>query len=397
MVGILPISAVTAASSGAAAIVLDIDTLGGRLDSAERIGKLIRGSVVPTTAFVHGRAVSAGSYIALNANKIVMEPGGTIGSAAVIDQSGKEIDSAKIISHWSSEMRSAAELRGRNPDIAEGMVDKQVNVDMPQIGKKGGNGTIVSLTAEEALKVGYADYMAVSLDETLSWMGLSGAQIISFEPSFSENLARWLVNPVVMTVLLLVGLVGVAIELLLPGFALPGVVGALAFALYFFGHYVAGFAGIEHVILFIAGIVLLILEIFVPSFGIMGILGIAAIMAGVVLAAFDTKNALLSLGIATVLAAITVTIVAVVFKRYGVWNKFILRDELSADQGYVSFESKHHLFGALGVAVTPLRPAGIVDIEGEKVDVVTEGEYIDANRSVMVFKIEGGRVVVKQV
>jgi membrane-bound serine protease (ClpP class) len=386
-----------AEQADAAAIVLDVDTLGGRLDSAEIIGKLIRNSPVPTTAFVHGRAVSAGSYIALNAGKIVMEPGSTIGSASVVDSSGDEVESAKVVSHWSSEMRSAAELRGRNPDIAEGMVDKNAVVDMPQIGRKSGPGEIVSLTAEEAIKVGYAEKIASTLDETIAFIGLKGATIIHFEPSFAEKLARFLVDPVIMTVLLIVGIAGVAIELLVPGFGLPGILGVIGFGLYFFGHYIAGFAGVEDVVLFVAGIVLLIAEMFVPSFGILGILGIAAIISGVVMAAFDTENALISLGISFVLAVIVVAVVAKVFKRRGVWNKFILRDSLNDESGYVSHDSKEHLFGAVGTAVTPLRPAGTAEFWDEKIDVVTEGDFIEANCPVKVVKVEGNRVIVKRI
>lgn len=382
--------------AAAAAIVLDIDTLGGRLDSAEMIGKLIRSSSVPTTAFVHGRAVSAGSYIALNAGKIVMEPGSTIGSAAVVDSSGSEVENAKVVSHWASEMRSAAELRGRNPVIAEGMVDKNAVVDMPQIGRKSGPGEIVSLTAEEAVKVGYAEKIASTLDETVEFIGLKDATILLFEPTFAEKLARFLVNPVIMTILLIVGIAGVAIELLVPGFGLPGILGVSGFALYFFGHYVAGFAGVEDVVLFVVGIVLLGVEIFVPSFGILGILGIIAIIGGVVMAAFDTGNAVISLGISFVLAAILVVVVARVFRRYGVWNKFILRDELNTESGYVSHSSKDHLFGAVGTSVTPLRPAGTAEFWDEQVDVMTEGEFIDSGRTVKVVKVEGNRVIVKQ-
>lgn len=380
----------------AAAIVLDIDTPGGRLDSAEQIGKLIRSSPAPTTAFVHGRAVSAGSYIALNAGQIVMAPGSMIGAASVVDGAGNDVESAKIISYWSGEMRSAAELGGRNPDIAEGMVDKRAVVAMPQIGRTSEAGDIISLTAEEAMKVGYAEKIASSLDETIAHLGLQGATVLHFEPSFAEKLARFLVNPLIMTLLLIIGIAGVAIELLVPGFGVPGILGVVGFGLYFFGHYVAGFAGMEEIVLFVAGIALLLVEIFVPSFGILGILGIVAIISGVVMAAFDTGNALLSLGVSFALAVVIVAIVATVFKRRGVWNKFILRDELSTESGYVSRSSQEHLFGAVGTTVTPLRPAGTAEFWDEKVDVVTEGEFIDAGSPVQVVKVEGVRVVVKR-
>lgn len=385
-----------AEKSNAAAIILEINTLGGRLDSAEQIGELIRSSKIPTTAFVNGKAVSAGSYIALNAGKIVMEPGSTIGAAAVVDGAGREIDSAKIVSHWVSEMRSAAELRGRNPDIAQKMVDKNFIVDLTQLGRKAGTGEILSLTADDALKVGYADKIVNSVQEAVEFAGLSGAKIIQFEPTFSEKLARFLVDPVVMTILLLIGLAGVAIELFVPGFGLPGIIGITGFALYFFGHYVAGFAGGEHIVLFIVGLVLLVIEIFAPSFGILGILGIISIISGVVLAAFDTESALYSLGISALLAIIVVAFFIKYFKKRGVWNKFILRDEMKTELGYVSHESKERLEGEFGTTVTPLRPAGTAMIGSERVDVVTEGEFIEKDRRVVVVKAEGMRVVVKE-
>lgn len=378
-------------------IVLDIDTLGGRVDSAEEIGKLIRQSPVETVAFVHGRAVSAGSYIALNANRIVMEPGSSIGAAAVVDGRGDEVESAKIVSHWASEMRAAAELRGRNPQIAEGMVDKNLAVDMPKIQRTVAKGEIVSLTAEEALKVGYAEKVTPDLNEVIAFAGVKDPVLIAFEPTFSEKLARFLVDPVIMTLLLLVGIAGVMIELFAPGFGVPGLLGIAGFGLYFFGHYVAGFAGGEDVTLFIIGIVLLAIEIFVPSFGILGILGIISIISGVVMAAFDTQNALLSLGIAVVLAAIVIGLFIKFFKHKGIWNRFILKEALTSEQGYVSQASKEHLLGAEGVTVTPLRPAGTAAIGDEKVDVVTEGEFIAVHTRIRVVKVEGPRVVVKQI
>jgi membrane-bound serine protease (ClpP class) len=376
-------------------IVLDIDTLGGRVDSAEEIGRLIRQSQVETIAFVHGRAVSAGSYIALNATKIVMEPGSSMGAAAVVDGRGDEIENAKIVSHWASEMRAAAELRGRNPSIAEGMVDKNTVVEMPQINRTSAKGDIISLTAEEALKVGYAEKVLGTVEEVIAFSGVKDPVTIQFEPTFAENLARFLVNPVIMTVLLLLGIAGVVIELFMPGFGVPGFIGIAGFGLYFFGHYVAGFAGGEDVTLFIIGVVLLVIEIFVPSFGILGILGIVSIISGVVMAAYDGQNALLSLGIAFVISVVVIAIFIKVFKRRGIWNKFILKEELTTESGFISQDSKDHLLGSEGVTVTPLRPSGTAEIGGARIDVVTDGEFILVHTPIRVVKVEGGRVVVK--
>lgn len=377
-------------------IVLDINTFGGRVDAAEGIGELIRGSTIPTVAFIHGKAVSAGSYIALNATKIVMAPGSSIGAAAVVDISGKEIESAKVISHWASAMKAAAEMRGRDPLIAEGMADKNLVVPLPKINKTFEKGQIVSLTAEEALKVGYAEKIASNLQEVLEFIDAAGYTAVPFAPSPAENLARVLTNPFVMTLLLFIGIAGVAIELFAPGFGLPGILGVTGFGLYFFGHYIAGFAGVEDVLFFIAGIVLLLVEIFVPSFGILGILGIISIISGVVMAAYDTENALMSLGVAFVLAIIVVAVFIKFFKHRGVWNKFILKDELRTESGYISQASREHLLGKHGVTVTPLRPSGTVLIDNQRVDVVTDGEFVVINQKVVVVKAEGTRVVVRE-
>lgn len=385
-----------AEESRAMYIVLDIDTLGGRVDSAEEIGEMIRSSKVPTIAYVHGKAVSAGSYIALNANKIAMEPGSSIGAAAVVDITGNEVESVKVIAHWSSEMRAAAELRGRNPQIAEAMVDKNAGTAMPQLGRNVEKGQLVSLTAEEALKVGYAELVAKDLNEVIQFIGGTGHPLVKIEPTPAEAFARFLTQPWVSMLLLFIGIAGVLIELFVPGFGVPGIIGLLGFSLYFFGNYLTGFAGIEDISLFIIGVVLLIIEIFVSSFGIIGILGIACLFSSVVMAASNTKQAALNLSIAAVLAVIVVIIVIKYFKHRGIWNRFILREKLTTEQGFTSSTIRHELLGKSGISVTPLRPAGTVNIDDERVDVVTDGEFIPPHVKVVVIKVEGSRIVVRE-
>nr|WP_275983882.1 NfeD family protein [Paenibacillus hamazuiensis] len=378
-------------------IVLDIDTLGGRVDSAEEIGEAVRSSRIPVIAYVHGKAVSAGSYIALNAHAIVMEPGSSIGAAAVVDGAGKEVESAKVVAHWASEMRAAAELRGRDPRIAEAMVDKNAGVEMAAIHRTVQKGELVSLTAEEAVAVGYAEKIVKDLNEVLQYLNAADHPVQTIEPTPAEKLARFLTSPYVAALLLVIGLAGIAIELFVPGFGLPGILGLLGFGLYFFGHYMAGFAGIEDVVLFAIGAVLLVIEIFVPSFGILGIIGIACLFGSVVMAAYNTKQAAISLGIAFLIAAVVVAVVVKIFKHRGIWNRFILRERLDTDQGFVASPPKTQLLGSSGVAVTPLRPSGIAEIGGRRVDVVTSGEFIPVHTEVVVIAVEGPRVVVSAV
>ncbi|CAH1214119.1 hypothetical protein PAECIP111893_03776 [Paenibacillus plantiphilus] len=377
-------------------VLLVINTLGGRVDSAEEIGHLVRTSKIPTTAFVQGKAVSAGTYIALNAQRIIMEPGSAIGAAAVVDSSGELVDNPKIISYWTKAMMEAAELNGRNPEIAAKMVDPRIKLALPQLGQTLEQGEILTLSATEAVKVGYAEFTAKSVAEALRHIGLEDRDIIEIKPSVVEKIGEFLTSPVIVTLLLIIGIVGVAIELLVPGFGFPGILGVVAFTLYFFGHFVAGFAGMESVILFLIGLVLLVSELFIPSFGILGILGTASLIGGILLSAADTRTAIISLVIALAVAALIVIFVAIRFKHLGIWNKFILKDQLTTDEGYVSTATRATLLGRTGTALTPLRPAGTAVIEDERVDVVTSGEFISAGAAVKVVKVDGARIVVQQ-
>lgn len=385
-----------ASEAKAERIIMVVNTFGGAVTSAEEIGELVRKSAVPTTAFIEGKAVSAGTYIALNADQIVMEPGSTIGAAAVVNGSGELIDNPKTVSFWTQTMMEAAKLNGRNPEIAAAMVNKDTTLALTDIGITKEKGQILTLSADDALKAGYAEHIAGSVEETLQWLGLQERETVTVELSPAEHLARYLVNPYVMTVLLILGIAGIALELMIPGFGVAGAVGLVSFGLYFFGHYVAGFAGMESVALFVLGIVLLLLELFVPSFGVLGIVGSISLIAGVMMAAADPWTALVSLGVAL---AVSIVILALSFKKYkhrGIWNKFILRERLTTEEGFVPADAKTELVGMEGVAVTTLRPAGTALIGGKRIDVVTSGTYIPEGTPVVVVKTEGTWVFVEE-
>lgn len=377
-------------------IVLDIDTLGGLLEEASEIGTLIQNQSIPVIAFVSGNAISAGSYIALSADQIVMQPGSAIGAAAIVDLAGNRITDSKQISAWTGKMRSAAEQNGRNPRYAEGMVDDQIIVEVPELGMTYGRGELITFSAEEALRAGYAEHISDGISGVLDLLDASGYSIVEMELSLAEQVSRVLTNPIVQTLLLLIGIAGVVIELIVPGFGLPGILGIAGFALYFFGNYAAGFAGAEHILLFVAGITLMLIELFVPSFGILGILGIIALFSGVVLSANKTGQAMLSLGIAVLLAIIVIAIVARIFKHRGVWNRFILKDQLATEGGYIPGPDRSNLLGEVGTAITVLRPSGTALFQDERVDVVTDGSFINSGQKVKVIHVDGTRVVVRE-
>ncbi|WP_235941406.1 NfeD family protein [Paenibacillus puerhi] len=380
---------------GAKEIILEIDTLGGSVEAAGNIGQLVKESKIPTIAYVRGKAISAGTYIALNANRIAMGPGSSMGAAAVVDATGKEVDQVKIISYWSSRMSAAAELRGRDPLVAQAMVDKRMGISLPQIGREVAKGDILTLTAGEAVKVGYAETLVADRQAVVAFIGGEEHPLVEINLSIAEQLSRWITQPWVSVMLLLIGIAGVAIELFVPGFGIAGILGILGFASYFFGHYIAGFAGVEEIVLFVAGFFLLVMEMFVASFGILGVLGALCLFGGVVLSAHNMKLGMANLGIAFVLALIVVFIFIRVFRKRGVWNRFILQDQLSTQEGYVSAVSRVELVGMKGQSLTPLRPSGTALFGEERLDVVTDGEFISAGSPVVITFVEGSRIVVK--
>lgn len=209
-------------------------------------------------------------------------------------------------------------------------------------------------------------------------------------------MAELLVNQTVMTILLIIGISGIVIELIIPGYFVSGIVGVLAFSLYFYAHYTAGNAEVLHIVLFVIGIILILIEAVMPSIGVLGIGGVVSVISGVVLAANNTEDAFLALGIAVLISIVIIFLTGWYFKHKGIWNKFVLQEQTSTESGYVSQTSKQHLVGKEGVAMSPLRPAGIALIDEQRIDVVSGGDFIGVNEHIVVIQVEGTRVVVRK-
>jgi membrane-bound serine protease (ClpP class) len=372
------------------AILLRVNTYGGSVSAAVDIGGIIRHSTIPVIAYVDHNAISAGAYIALNAKHIAMAPGSTIGAAEPRTIDGKTAD-PKTVAYWASDMRSAAEANGRNGDIAAGMVD--IDLEIPGVKEKG---KLVSLSAEQAVKLNIADGIFKSQDEVLSHYGYNPSRIAEYNMSFAEKLARIVTNPFVIPILLIVGIVGMVIEILIPGVTLPGVIGVTAFGLFFFGHMIAGFAGWESLLLFLLGVILLIIEMFVTSFGILGVAGIVAIGASVGVAVYDARFGIQSFLLSLVFAGIAAWIAIKYFGHRGAWNKLILKDQFTKEAGYVPAKSYNFLLYQEGSALTPLRPSGTALINGQRFDVVSEGDFIQPGERIEVVHVEGVRIVVRR-
>jgi membrane-bound serine protease (ClpP class) len=386
-----------AAAAGAAAVYLDIDTPGGRIDAAERIADAVGASTVPVYAFVNPRAYSAGALIALSAKAIYMRPGAVLGAATPVDGQGVKA-SEKMVSAMRGEFRALAEARGLDPRVAEAMVDERVEIpglDSPD--------QLLTLSTNEALRVGYAKAAVAGEPELLRAIGLPDARVVTLEPNWAELVVRFLTNPLVSPLLLSLGILGLVFEIKTGAFGLGGLISLASLGLFFGSSFLVGLAGWEEIILLGVGLVAISIEVFVlPGFGAAGILGVVALGAAVTLAMIgtspttaDVTQALVVLG-----ASLAITVaVAYAWLRHlpnsGRFAGLFLRGGAQQADGYIAAVPRSDLVGQDGVAVTDLRPSGTAQIGPERVDVVTEGEYVAQGRAVRVVRSEGYRHVVR--
>ncbi len=394
-----------ATQAGAAAVILEIDTFGGRVDAAVQIRDTLLNAKVRTVAFVNKRAISAGALIGLSAQTLVMATGGTIGAAAPV-QVGLPGAAAppvqeKTVSYVRKEFRATAEARQRPPVLAEAMVDADVEV-LGVIEK----GKLLTLTTDEALQHKVADFRADTLHDVLQQLGLAGAQLRPATPHWAEQLVRFLTHPVVSSLLISVGMLGIMVELRSPGFGIAGGVGVGSLALFFWGHWLVQLAGWEELLLIGIGLVLLVVEIFIiPGFGLAGALGIAALLGGLGLSmvgAGDTVAVMLDAVGRVVLALLVALLASLVLLRFlprlPLARRMILQADLGSGPAHGSApETDLRWLGKQGRALSVLRPAGIAEIEGERVDVVSDGAMIEAGAPIEVMRVDGNRIVVRRV
>ena len=268
-----------AEANGAAAVVLQIDTPGGRLDAVLQMRDALLSSPVPTIAFVDRTAFSAGALIAIACEEIYMAPGAVMGAATPVDGAG-ETATEKIVSAVRTTFKATAEARGRDPLVAEAMVDPDVSIDGLVT-----RGQLLTLTTTEATAWGYNDGVATNLGEVLAAAGLANAPVIDTGPSLAEQLVRFITDPAISSLLIAAGVLILIADLFVEGFGIGGVFGLGLLALFFWGHFLAGLTGWEDLTLIVLGLLLIVVEIIViPGFGIPGVLGLAALMGGLFLA-----------------------------------------------------------------------------------------------------------------
>ena len=410
-----------AEADGASAIVLDMNTYGGRLDSAEEITNLLHHATIPTYTFINTNAGSAGALIALATRHIYMAPVSAIGAAAPIMSSGEDLPETareKTISYWSALIRGSATRNGHNPDVGEAFMNKEKEV---KIGDRVINpkGTLLTLNAQEATartdgKPLLAEGIVDSVAELATKAELKG-DIVWIKPTGFERLAIWITA--LAPLLLLGGMFGLYLEFKMPGTGAPGIVAAVCFALFFLGHYFAGLAGWEVVALFVLGVCFVLAEIllFAHSTILFGLIGVFLMLGSLLWAMIDRypgqrlfptgqmlRIPVLNLLIAILAMAAIIAVLARFLPRTSLYRRIVLSADIPSGPSLSGaprdFEPAVEVKpGAEGTALTTLRPSGKARFGGHVVDVVTEGEFIAAESRVAVASTDGMRVVVKAI
>jgi membrane-bound serine protease (ClpP class) len=390
-----------AEATGARAIILDIETPGGRVDAAQRIVRAIRDTDVPVYAFVNVHAFSAGAMIALATDGIYMRTGSVMGAATPVTGEGQTAPE-KIVSAMRGEMRALAEARGLDPRVAEAMVDDAIAIEGVIE-----SGRLLSLTPAEAVQVGYATEVA-DWDAVVAALGLAAAPVHTPEVNWAERIVRFLTHPMVAPMLLSIGFLGIIIEVKTPSFGLAGLTGATALSAFFGSHFLLGLAGWEELILLAGGITLLAVEMFVlPGFGIAGIAGIIAILGALYLSMVNPAVAT-STDYAFAFGTLSLAIIVVIVAGWALLRHLprsrglnrsglMLGDATSRETGYLSSAIRAELVGAVGVALTDLRPAGAGRFGDERIDVVSDANWIGAGTPIRIVRSDGYRHVVETV
>jgi membrane-bound serine protease (ClpP class) len=413
-----------ASEMGADYILIHMNTYGGQVDIADSVRTAIINYPKPVLVFIDNQAISAGALISIACDSIYMRPGGNIGAATVVDQTGQQVPD-KYQSFMRSMMRSTAESHGkkavvengdttwvwhRDPAIAESMVDPKVYVEGVS-----DTGSVLTLTTSEAIELGFCEGQALNIEQVLEMAGIENYRIEEWKPGGSEKIIQFLINPVVSGLLIIIIIGGLYFELQSPGIGFPLAAAVLAAILYFAPLYLEGLQANWQLVVFLAGIILVMVEIFaIPGFGVTGVLGIAGIVTGLTFTmidkiTFEFGPSSDGTGIQTAMASFALVILSIfiafilslwlskkLFSPHNLLGKLALQKIQNMDEGYISFDSKKQksLIGARGKAYTILRPSGRVIIEGEIYDARSDIGLIEKGADIKVIRHETGQLYV---
>jgi len=414
-----------AVAQGADAIIFDMHTPGGRLDAAEEIINIIANIDVATYTFVSRNAISAGAIIAFGTDRIYMAPGSRIGDAMPImvspfggAQEMPEAMEEKAVSYVSSLIRSTAQRKNHDPQLAEAMVRRGMEYKIGEdvISPADQLLTLTNVEAERLVKRNGEESPLLSsgtvkdIDALLETIGQADAEVKRLSITPAEKIARYI--EMLSALLLIGGVLGLYIEFKTPGFGVPGIVGILLLAIWFWGHNVAGLAGMGELVLFVLGVVLLLVEIFlIPGFGIVGASGIMLMILSLVMAMVEhypgvpfyrlpevqIGHAMRTAGMALVGTFLSGLLLARFLPKIPVFHRLMLETEETTDAGFTAAAPQDDLLGARGVADTQLRPAGMGVFGDRRLNVVSRGDFIDRGIPIVIAEIHGNRIVVEKV
>ncbi len=385
-------------------ILIHMNTYGGMLDAADSIRTVILNSKIPVYVFIDKNAASAGALISIACDSIYMAPGSSIGAATVVDQKG-EVLPDKYQSYMRSVMRSTAEAKGRNPEIAQAMVDPSLYVEGVS-----DSGKVLTFTPGEAIQNHFCEAEVNSIPEVLKHSGIVDYTLEEQHLSAADKITGFLINPMISGLLIMIIIGGIYFELQTPGVGFPLAAAVIAALLYFAPLYIEGLANHWEILLFIAGLVLLVLEIFaIPGFGVTGFAGILLITTGLTLSlvehigpgTFDYDYGRLIKAFFLVIISMTVGIFISVFLAKKLLESptlgFALRNRQLSSDGFTVAETGYSsMVGKTGVAQTQLRPAGKVEIDGDIFDAVSQVSYINKGQTIKVVDYKKGQLIVRK-
>ncbi|MEA5080087.1 MAG: NfeD family protein [Dysgonamonadaceae bacterium] len=407
-----------AQSEKATCVLLHMNTYGGGVMEADSMRTAILNSELPVYVFIDNNAASAGALISIACDSIYMRKGATIGAATVVSATDGMAAPDKYQSYMRGMMRATAESHGkdtvivngkpveqwrRDPKIAEAMVDEKVVV--PQLDDD--STRVLTLTAEEAVKLGYCEGIAESIHEVAtSYLGYKDYEIKTYNPTIYDHIRGFLMNGIVQALLIMIIIGAVYFEIQAPGIGAGAAIAIIAAILYFTPLFLSGYAQSWEIIIFVIGLILIVLELFViPGFGIAGALGIIFMITGLLLAMigninFNFEGVSLNAffkSLMTLLAGLGLGFALIIYASSRIGKKGFLKNvALNADQeGYMSVSMEPaSIVGKSGIAATVLRPSGRVEVDGELYDAASIFGFIDKGESIIVRRYENSQVYV---
>jgi len=385
-------------------IIIEMNTYGGALYDADEIRSALLNLDIPVYVFIDNNAASAGALISIACDSIYMAPGSSIGAATVVNQTG-EAAPDKYQSYMRSIMRATAEATGRNPQIAEAMVDDKIEID--SISKAG---QVITFSTSEAIEHGFCEGQFNSTAELLTNLNLGNHEVHRYKISNVEAIIQFFINPFISGILILIIIGGIYFELQTPGVGFPIMASIIALVLYLVPYYLNGLAENWEILAFIIGLTLIAIEVFVvPGFGIFGILGLILTLGSLIFMMLNNNmfdfefvpNENITRALLTTLTGLFGSIILMFIGGVRLTNskffkKVALQGVQSKDEGYSSRFIKAGFAGKTGTVYSVLRPSGKVEIEGELYDANTRGEYLAQGEKIVVVDESGTSLKVKK-